>query len=145
MVLRNGQKRLLLGKYDVITHTAHVNMVSTRTALSSCPMDTYEVESCVRGHHVFGSIWSPTIGEQLVCKRQIGNTRCLCRGRKCVEPLWSAMFPERFLLLFFARDSVYRDNRPFFPLEKSVQCHGSAKVRVLSVLRMRTGEFIGDF
>ena len=36
-------------------------------------MDTYEVESCVRGHHVFGSIWSPTIGEQLVCKRQSGN------------------------------------------------------------------------
>ena len=31
------------------------------------------MESCVRGHHVFGSIWSPTIGEQLVCKRQSGN------------------------------------------------------------------------
>ena len=31
------------------------------------------MESCVRGHHVFGSIWSPTIGKQLVCKRQIDN------------------------------------------------------------------------
>ena len=26
-----------------------------------------------RGHHVVVSIWSPTIGEQLVCKRQISN------------------------------------------------------------------------
>ena len=52
----------------VSTHISHTALID-----SSCPMDTYEVESCVRGHHVFGSIWSPTIGEQLVCKRQIGN------------------------------------------------------------------------
>ena len=38
-------------------------------------MDTYEVESCVRSHHVYGNVWCPTIGEQLACTRQIGNPR----------------------------------------------------------------------
>ena len=35
-------------------------------AISRSPrMKTYETESTVHGHHVFSSIWSPTIGEQL--------------------------------------------------------------------------------
>ena len=32
-------------------------------------METIEVESAVRGYHVYQSIWTPTIGETLVCKR----------------------------------------------------------------------------
>ena len=43
-------------------------------------METYEVDSCVRGHHVFRGIWTPTYRQG-------------------------------------------RDNRLFFPLEKSVQLH----------------------
>ena len=35
--------------------------------------ETYEIESCVCGHHVFNRIWSPMIGEQLVCKREVSN------------------------------------------------------------------------
>jgi len=38
-------------------------------------METYEVDSCVHGHHVFRGIWNPTIGEQLVCKREVSNTQ----------------------------------------------------------------------
>lgn len=36
-------------------------------------METYEVDSCIRGHHVYKSIWNPTIGEKLVCERERGN------------------------------------------------------------------------
>ncbi len=31
-------------------------------------------ESCVRGHHVFKTTWTPTIGEELDCKREHSNT-----------------------------------------------------------------------
>lgn len=43
--------------------------------LDQYAMETYEVSSCVRGHHVFKNIWRPTIGEQLVCKREVSNAQ----------------------------------------------------------------------
>ena len=36
-------------------------------------METYEVNSCVHGHHIFRGIWNPMIGEQLVGKREASN------------------------------------------------------------------------
>ena len=33
-----------------------------------------EVESCVRGHHVYSSIWTPELEEALVCERELDNT-----------------------------------------------------------------------
>ena len=30
------------------------------------------VDSCIRGHNVFKNIWTPTMGEQLPCRREIG-------------------------------------------------------------------------
>ena len=33
----------------------------------------FEVESCVRGFHVYGALWSPRIGENLQCAREPGN------------------------------------------------------------------------
>ena len=33
----------------------------------------HEVDSCLRGFHVYGDIWTPTVGESLICKQQIGN------------------------------------------------------------------------
>ena len=38
-------------------------------------MEAFEVESCVCGHHVFCSIWSPRIGKQLTCKRELSNAQ----------------------------------------------------------------------
>ena len=32
-----------------------------------------EVESCVRGHHVYSTIWNPVLGERLTCKRELDN------------------------------------------------------------------------
>ena len=32
-----------------------------------------EVESCVRGHHVYSTIWNPVLGERLTYKRELDN------------------------------------------------------------------------
>ena len=32
-----------------------------------------EVDSAVRGYHIYQSIWTPAIGETLICKREGGN------------------------------------------------------------------------
>ena len=32
-----------------------------------------EIESCVRGYHVYQSVWTPTIGEELQCVREPTN------------------------------------------------------------------------
>ena len=33
----------------------------------------FEIESCVRGFHVYGASWSPYVGEILYCVREFGN------------------------------------------------------------------------
>ena len=38
-------------------------------------MEIYEVDSTIRGHHVFKDIWTLFIGEDLRCKRDESNTR----------------------------------------------------------------------
>ena len=53
-------------------------------------METYEVRSCVRGHHVFKSVWNPIIGQQLVCKRETNNPTdvyavAVMRGSSCTN------------------------------------------------------------
>ena len=40
-------------------------------------METFEVESCIQGYHVFKSIWNPTTGEELNCMRERTNTEDL--------------------------------------------------------------------
>ena len=33
----------------------------------------YCINSVVRGHHVYKDIWTPEIGEELTCRREVGN------------------------------------------------------------------------
>ena len=47
------------------------------TCCSSTWYNKYEqhelaVDNCIRGHHVFKNIWTPTLGKQLPCRREIG-------------------------------------------------------------------------
>ena len=37
-------------------------------------METYEINACVRGQHVFREVWSPVEGEELECEREPGNS-----------------------------------------------------------------------
>ena len=34
---------------------------------------TFTIEAMVRGYHVYQSVWSPTAGEQLPCRKENGN------------------------------------------------------------------------
>lgn len=36
-------------------------------------MEETELPSCIRRHHIYKSTWTPTIGEQLECKRECTN------------------------------------------------------------------------
>ena len=36
-------------------------------------METHEVASCVRGFHVCSDVWTPSVGEILICERESGN------------------------------------------------------------------------
>ena len=54
--------------------------VNTHVYMYASEMEVFEAESCVRGHHVFCSIWrprigSPRIGKQLTCKRELDNAQ----------------------------------------------------------------------
>ena len=33
-------------------------------------METLELESCVRGYHIYKEIWSPTAGQEFQCERE---------------------------------------------------------------------------
>ena len=37
-------------------------------------MDAFEFSSCVRGHHIYKSSWTPILGEELECRREAGNS-----------------------------------------------------------------------
>ena len=35
---------------------------------------TFEIDSCIRGYHANGVIWTPSVGELLSCERKMANT-----------------------------------------------------------------------
>ena len=80
----------------------HVNEEDTR--LSS--MDSATLESCVRGHHIYKAVWSPFVGEELVCLKEDNNSHDHCL---CVEEYYNCWpYQGRFLLpvLFFFREKI---------------------------------------
>ena len=56
---------------------------STRVAIhglclrtrGSMEQSSFEVESCVHGHHVYQSIWNPQLGQMPLCERELGNPK----------------------------------------------------------------------
>ena len=38
-------------------------------------MATFEMDSCVRGHHISKTFWSPTIGEELLYQSEEVNSK----------------------------------------------------------------------
>ena len=37
-------------------------------------METYEIDSCVRGFHVYKESWAPSLGDEHECQRERGNS-----------------------------------------------------------------------
>ena len=33
-----------------------------------------KIDSCIRGYHAYGAIWTPTDGEHFSCEREMANT-----------------------------------------------------------------------
>ena len=54
---------------------------------------TYETDSCVRGFHINQDIWTPVIGEELLCEREEGNPndRYVNSGRPRSSPYFHLM------------------------------------------------------
>ena len=48
-----------------------------RAASMDTDIDTFRLDSVVRGHHVFKDIWSSMLGEELECIRETGNVHDL--------------------------------------------------------------------
>ena len=46
-------------------------------------MEEYTMESVVRGHHVYKSIWHPTLGEQFVLDVQTSRSKHVQTSRSC--------------------------------------------------------------
>ena len=36
-------------------------------------VERMEITSFVRGYHIYSTVWTPTVGEELICKREVGN------------------------------------------------------------------------
>ena len=34
---------------------------------------TFSTDSVIRGHHAYKDIWTPIVGEELMCQRELGN------------------------------------------------------------------------
>ena len=68
----------------------------------------YEVESCIRGFHVYHAVWTPYLREQLDCVLDSGNSEdpfavavqkaseTIGRGRSLVSPHSSCDGTERY-------------------------------------------------
>lgn len=50
-------------------------ILGLRGLLSTLGMETYERASCVRGFHVYYTIWHVVNGEELMCEREPSNRR----------------------------------------------------------------------
>ena len=70
MLLSNSSRTKLHAEINSSRGVYSVIYGSLLAALDLCVVP-YDVESC--GYHLLGSIWSPTIGEQLVCTREVSS------------------------------------------------------------------------
>ena len=43
-------------------------------AVASSSGETFTVENCIRGYHIYKDIWDATIGEELQCARESDNS-----------------------------------------------------------------------
>lgn len=41
-------------------------------------MDEWEIPSCIRGYHVYKSVWAAVVAEVLLCSRELTNSADRC-------------------------------------------------------------------
>ena len=48
-------------------------LASENSGMAHSQIDSFEIASCIRGHHVYKQVWTPNVGGKLVVKRETGN------------------------------------------------------------------------
>ena len=56
---------------DVHLRGSRLGVVKQTVALKN--METFQMESCVRGYHVYKDLWEAVVGERLECQRERDN------------------------------------------------------------------------
>ena len=63
--------------HDVIKKSVHYSEHVSQLDSTASAMETFQIESCVRGHHIYKDIQNPSSGEELTCSREIEDTKDL--------------------------------------------------------------------
>ena len=63
-------------------------------------MDTFKFSSCVRGHHVKETVWTPVLGEKLECRRAILMLLLFLRRLQLLDTSLEGF--QQLVLSFFA-------------------------------------------
>ena len=71
-----GYWRFLIWRLIITWHEcALIKVDRLLNSVKTVAMETFQVESCVRGHHTYKDVWSPSLGEVLHSTREIENTK----------------------------------------------------------------------
>jgi len=68
-----------LGKSISEPYWRNVNLANAWTSNQLCElqraivMDLYEINYCIKGFHVYNTVWTPVIGEEPTCCREPSN------------------------------------------------------------------------
>ena len=88
---------------------------------------SFEVESCVRGHHVYQSVWNPQLGQMLLCERELGNPKDPYAIAVLTGPYkkLSVIFPGKYRLLVLCFFEKEDKSHVLLQLEDAIQpiCH----------------------
>ena len=52
---------------------AHPCSAALKFSLKMSDCEVYHTDSCIRGHHIYKDLWSPTLGEELLCAAEFAN------------------------------------------------------------------------
>ena len=69
----------ILVAYITGIHVSHAeSRIFVTSAMShihseEMPVFSFEAQSCIRGYHIYKAVWTPYIGETMLCSRELTN------------------------------------------------------------------------
>ena len=67
----------IIDTHDIIKKSVRYSKCVSQLDSTASEMEMFQIESCVRGHHIYKDIWNPSSGEELTCSREIESTKDL--------------------------------------------------------------------
>jgi len=64
-----------LGLSERLLESTAESINEIEVSKSKKSMDVFEMESCVRGHHIYKQIWTLFVGEELTCTREFETSK----------------------------------------------------------------------